>query len=121
MMRRAHLPILTLLAAALFLRALIPVGWMPVEGSASFSIQPCPAADLSAPGGHHHHPSQHGQHDGDCAFAPFHAGFAPASDFPALQVPEPASAKPSAHFLISAFPTGPPAPPPPARGPPTIA
>jgi hypothetical protein len=123
MTRRPQLPILMLLAAALFLRALVPAGWMPAPGGGSFAIQPCPAADFAPPdrGASHHHRSSHGDHSGDCAFAPLHAGAAPLHQPPLIEAPAPTTAKPLDRILIAAFPTGPPAPPPPSTGPPSIA
>ena len=47
MTRRPHLSILILLAAALFLRALVPTGWMPAPERGAFAIQPCPAAEFA--------------------------------------------------------------------------
>jgi hypothetical protein len=120
MARRPHFSILLALVAALFLRALVPTGWMPAATGGPFAIQPCPAADLTAPAGHQHHRSN-GQHDGDCAFAPLLAGFVPAADAPAVEAAAVAASAPFEHFLSATFPTGPPAPPPPARGPPALA
>jgi hypothetical protein len=121
MKRWAHLPILALLAAALFLRALVPVGWMPAANAGVFAIQPCPAAEPAQAVAHHHHGSSHSSHDGDCAFAPLHAGFAPADAAPILTVAAAIAEPPLAHPAVASFPTGPPAPPPPATGPPAIA
>jgi hypothetical protein len=120
MSRRAHLPILTLLAAALFLRSLVPVGWMPVSSAGSVAVQPCPAAD-PPPIGAHHGGSQHGSHDGECAFAPLHAGFAETGAAPPLAAPTIVSAQRLAPPMMAALPTGPPALPPPATGPPATA
>ena len=123
MTARPHLSILTLLAAALFLRALVPSGWMPAPERGPFAIQPCPAAEFApVPAAQHHrHGSSHGQHDGDCAFAPLHAGFASVDTQPTLAASTPETARPLLSSAIALFPTGPPAPPPPATGPPAIA
>lgn len=122
MMRRPHLPLLVLLSAALFLRALVPAGWMPAPSQGVFAIEPCPAADdvfVGHSATHHgHHKAEHG---GDCAFAPLQAGFASLDLAPALLAVAPTRFAPPAQPLTAAFPTGPPAPPPPATGPPTIA
>jgi hypothetical protein len=120
MAQRPSFPILLALVAALFLRALVPTGWMPTPTGGPFAIQPCPAADLTAAAGHQHHRSN-GQHDGDCAFAPLLAGFVPAADVPAIEPPAAASSAPFQHSLTATFPTGPPAAPPPATGPPALA
>ena len=122
MTRRRQLPILALIAVALFLRALVPAGWMPVANAGPFAIQPCPAADLAAPGSaHHHHNSSHSSHDGECAFSPLHAGFASVDTAPLLAVAAAAATPLLASTATASFPTGPPAPPPPATGPPLIA
>ena len=120
---RPQLPILALLAAALFLRALVPAGWMPAPRGGPFAIQPCPAAELAPHdrGAGHHHRSSHGDHSGDCAFAPLMGGFTPAPAAPAIEAPALSTAEPRDHMLTVAFPTGPPAPPPPSTGPPPIA
>jgi hypothetical protein len=120
MAQRPSFPILLALVAALFLRALVPTGWMPTPTGGPFAIQPCPAADLTAPAGHQHHRSN-GQHDGDCAFAPLLARFVPAADAPAIEAPALAASARFQLFLSATFPTGLPAPPPPARGPPALA
>ena len=120
-MHRAQHPAIILIAAALFLRALVPTGWMPAPGGSNLIIQPCPAADLSAlgpPGYYHHHP--HGGHEGDCAFAPLHAGFASVDAQPALAPRTTAHRPPLDSPAIASLPTGPPALPPPATGPPSI-
>jgi hypothetical protein len=122
MTRRAHLPILTLLAAALFLRALVPVGWMPVADSGAFAIQPCPAADAApGPPHHHHRGSPHAGHDGDCAFAPLHTDFGSAGSARLVPLPPAEVDRPLQSAAIASIPTGPPALPPPATGPPAIA
>ena len=121
MTRRAHLSILTLLAAALFLRALVPIGWMPVAKAGPFAIQPCPAVDAVPATTHHHHGSSRNSHDGNCAFAPLHAGFAPIVSAPMLATPAEVTELPLTFRAITSFATGPPAPPPPATGPPAIA
>jgi hypothetical protein len=123
MIRLRQFPILAFLAAALFLRALVPAGWMPAPEHGVFAIAPCPAADdgLASQGSSHHHGPQKAQHDGDCAFAPLLAGFAMTDAAPALIATAATAELPLSHREIAAFPTGPPAPPPPATGPPAIA
>jgi len=120
MARRPRPSILLALVAALFLRALVPTGWMPAATGGPFAIQPCPAADLTAPAGHQHH-KPNGQHESDCAFSPLVAGFVPPAVVPAIEPPAGAASGSFQHFLEAAFPTGPPAPPPPATGPPLLA
>ena len=123
MIRRPQFPILALLAAALFLRALVPAGWMPAPEHGVFAIAPCPAADdgLAGHAAGHHHGSHKAQHDGDCSFAPLHAGFAMTDAAPVAIADAAATKPPLSHPEIAAFPTGPLAPPPPATGPPAIA
>jgi len=123
MIRLRQFPILALLAAALFLRALVPAGWMPAPAHGVYAIAPCPAADdgLASQGSSHHHGPQKAQHDGDCAFAPLLAGFAAADPSPMVPASTAMAESPLSHPEIAAFPTGPPAPPPPATGPPAIA
>jgi hypothetical protein len=123
MIRLRQFPILALLAAALFLRALVPAGWMPAPAHGVFAIAPCPALDdgVARHSATHHHGSHKAQHDGECAFAPLQAGFT-SSDAPPVILAAIAPAEtPLTHPAIASFPTGPPAPPPPATGPPAIA
>jgi len=128
MSREPRLPILLALVCALFLRALVPAGWMPAP-SGAFAIVPCPAAEpapLVHMGGHHggaakHDPSHRGDHGEDCAFSPLQAGFANVESPPlpaALLQPSELYANIAAGPVFKA---GPPALPPPATGPPAIA
>jgi hypothetical protein len=129
MVREPRLPILFALACALFLRALVPAGWMPTPSGGAFAIEPCPAAeplvtvDASAHrhGQTRHDPSHKGNHGSDCAFAPLLTAFA-AIDVPAL-LPAPFASTATPIGLINApvFTTGPPALLPPATGPPALA
>jgi hypothetical protein len=124
MLVRPRLPVLLVLVSVLFLRALVPAGWMPVAGAGAFAIAPCPAADAApmvmAAGFafKQHHGTGRDQHASDCAFAPFHSAFAAAPGPSAL----PASfAAPDILLSFSgssALATGPPALPPPSTGPP---
>lgn len=126
-MRGRRLPILLAIACALFLRAWVPAGWMPASGGAAFAIEPCPAAD-PAPmvhmAGHHgakHDPSHQADHGGDCAFSPLQAGFASFDGAPLPPIVAKVGELPVTYSHGPAFKTGPPALPPPATGPPTIA
>ena len=123
MLRQPRFLTLLLLACALFLRVWVPAGWMPAATGGAFAIEPCAAA---APlpmvhGNAAHHGSHKEQHDGDCAFAPHHAGAAQTTLAPILQPPLVAAAPLPQHFADAVFDTGPPAPPPPATGPPALA
>ena len=119
---------LALLAFALFLRVLVPAGWMPAASGGLFAIEPCPAAapipSLQAAGHHHHGGADHhshGSHDGDCAFAPLLAASAPLDLAPVLPAPTLVAQVPSTPLAAAPLKTGPPALPPPATGPPTLA
>ena len=128
MFRHPRLPILLAIVSALFLRALVPAGWMPAPNRGAFAIEPCPAADSALDlhaAGHHgggkHDPSHGPHHSGDCAFSPLQAGFASA-DATALIAALPVEPELAVNFIAgAAFKTGPPALPPPATGPPAIA
>ena len=125
MTRRSSLLILLILSVGLFLRTMVPAGWMPSSAGA-FAIEPCPAADAPIvaqahhPGMHHRH-GQAPQHDGDCAFAPLGAAVASVDVLTAPPAVVPAEHVPYAPPNQRPFATGPPAPPPPATGPPAIA
>jgi hypothetical protein len=127
--RQPRLPILLALAFALFLRALVPAGWMPTPSGGAFAIEPCPAAapePMVMAGQHGAMPADHGSphkehHGGDACFSALLIGFAPV-DQPSLLPARPIAAAVLAG--ISASPvlaTGPPALPPPATGPPALA
>jgi hypothetical protein len=129
MYRKPRLSILLVIACALFLKALVPVGWMPAPQQGAFAIQPCPAAD-PAPSmrmgsihyGNSHHGSNHDrQHDVDCSFSPLLAGLAPPEIPATIQESAISASGPLALSLAFAPKTGPPARPPPATGPPTLA
>jgi hypothetical protein len=117
---------LLMIAAALFLRTLVPAGWMPSATGGLFAIEPCPAAEpppAMTHGSGHHHSSPRGSqhHGGDCAFSPLLTGFASfaVSELPAAPLPQAETAPPRS--LVGLFKTGPPALPPPSTGPPALA
>jgi hypothetical protein len=124
MSRQPRLLTMIVLACALFLRVLVPAGWMPAPKAGAFAIELCDAATPAQAiehAGKAHHGSKGNSHGGDCAFAPLQAGFATA---PAASVlPAPAAVREilPQQFLARTFARGPPAPPPPARGPPALA
>jgi hypothetical protein len=127
MPRQSRLPILFALACALFLRALVPAGWMPAANGGVFAIEPCPAAEPQAhalmqhAGGKADHRGHSQQHDGDCAFSPLLTGLTLA-DLPAqLAQPSITAELPVIPSAGPAFKTGPPSPKPPATGPPALA
>jgi len=121
--------ILIALACALFLRVLVPAGWMPASSGGPFAIEPCPAAapqPMVHMAGHHGAmPADHGSSDhhqgGDACFSALLVGFAPV-DRPAI-APSPAIVTPApvCFSATSVLTTGPPAPPPPSTGPPALA
>jgi hypothetical protein len=123
MTRRPRLSIIALLAAALFLRALVPAGWMPAPGRGVFVVEPCPSADAGASmlmthgsSGHHHD----GNVGGDC-FASMLAGAGLPDDTVQIAAPAAAPVVLSAAFTPAGLIRGPPALPPPSTGPPSIA
>jgi hypothetical protein len=125
MTRRSPLLFLFILSMGLFLKTMVPAGWMP-SSAGGFRIEPCPAADAPIVDQAHHRDMHHGhgkpsQHDGDCAFAPLGAAMASAEVSSAppltLQTEHVAYTAPKQ----SPFATGPPALPPPPTGPPALA
>jgi hypothetical protein len=123
MFRQPRALTLLVLACALFLRVWVPAGWMPAPNAGAFAIEPCAGAEPMPMmhGDPAHHGQHKNQHDGDCAFAPHHAGAAQTALAPVLQAPLVAAAALPDHFAAPSFSTGPPAPPPPATGPPALA
>lgn len=119
--QRQHLT-LALLACALFLRAMVPSGWMPAAHAGLFAVEPCPSADpvsmhMTGPAGHHH---EQGKAGIDC-FASMLAGAGLPNA--AIIVDAPAAASPELPAIIKPSPLGraSPALPPPSTGPPTLA
>jgi hypothetical protein len=124
MARTSRLPILFLVACALFLRLWVPAGWMPASGAGAFAIEPCAAAAPMTMGkgdAGHHGSSHKGQHEGDCAFAPHHGGAATPDLSSPILAPVLADAQTPHQQIGTVFARGPPAPPPPATGPPALA
>jgi hypothetical protein len=116
-----------LLACALFLRLWVPAGWMPSAAGGVFVIEPCPSGGPAPMAHAMHHGASHKdsphrtQHQADCTFAPHHAGAPPVALAPPLAAPLLASASRDESIVAGYAPTGPPAPPPPATGPPALA
>jgi hypothetical protein len=124
MPRQPRLLTLFVLACALFLRVWVPAGWMPAASGGAFAIAPCAAAApmvMASGESAHHDPSHKAQHDGDCSFAPHHAGAAQTASLAPVVAPLLAAAPLPEHFAAPALATGPPALPPPATGPPALA
>lgn len=125
MRRPPRLLTMIALTCALFLRVWVPAGWMPAPTGGAFAIEPCAAAapaPMAMVGKVLHHDSSHkAQHDGDCAFSPLHAGLASATHAPIITGPTLGATALPDHSPAPYLATGPPAPPPPATGPPAIA
>lgn len=126
MPRRQYRFSLILLACALALRMLVPVGWMPAPSGGAFALEPCPAAGeapvISMAAHHHesHHQSHKAGHDGECAFSPLTVAFA-GYDVPLALLPIQLDGAAAPGVAVAPFfPTGPPAPPPPSTGPPAL-
>jgi hypothetical protein len=116
--------IMAVLAAALAMRAMVPVGWMPAPVGGPFQIVPCTVAAL-VPATHHHgsagHQQQKDHHQGDCAFAPLLTAFAPLDVVAEISTPLAVAADQRERLFAAFLATGPPASPPPSTGPPAIA
>jgi hypothetical protein len=108
-----------LLAAALFLRLLVPAGYMAGNAAGVPALVPCPAA-VPAPAmahpGHHHGPAPHSE--SPCPFAALAAPAVPPDDPLALAPPQPSFALAPAWQPAKRLALGAAAPPPPATGPP---
>jgi hypothetical protein len=122
MTRRAHLPVLVLLGAALFLRALVPAGWMPAPERGAFAIEPCPSADpiMHMASGSTSHHNDHGSRGGEC-FASMTAAAGLPDETTEIAAPAAAPIVLSTVFTPAGLIRGPPALPPPSTGPPAIA
>jgi len=125
MHRQSRLLTMIALTCALFLRVWVPAGWMPAPTGGVFAIEPCAGAapaPMAMVGKASHHDSSHkAQHDGDCSFAPHHAGVTAATHLPMMAAPLLAATALPDHSPAPYLATGPPAPPPPATGPPATA
>jgi hypothetical protein len=123
---RSRLPLLLAIACALFVRTMVPAGWMPAETGGVFAIQPCPSAGdgLALQNASHHsgkgHDRSHSDHQ-DCGFSPLNTAAAAYAGEPPSPVAAVHGAAPHQGFETSSFSTGLPSPPPPATGPPATA
>jgi hypothetical protein len=111
-----------LLAAALFLRLLVPSGYMVGSAAGAPALVPCPAA-VAAPvmphRGHHQGPASHAE--APCPFAALAAPALPPADPLALAPPGPDFALAPAWLPAENLAPGAAAAPPPATGPPASA
>ncbi len=115
---------LTLAALALFVRVLIPAGFMPAPTPAAglgVAIVICTAQGAVAAESGDHAPSEKPAHDAPCAFAGHGQGLTAAD----LKAPAPAAfvsyfAPPAAEHADLTPGRGLAAPPPPGRAPPTL-
>ena len=127
-----------LLAAALFMRILVPAGWMPVVDASGVHLEICsgwakeprpePRHHHMAHASHHasaekapaheHEPSKHSNQP--CAFSGLGLAFLDAAHPPVIE-PAPADAAPPGRVLLAVLGRGLAAPPPPSTGPPTAA
>jgi hypothetical protein len=127
MARAQRLSLVVTLVCALFLRVLVPVGWMPAAHGGTFAIAPCPATGPVPMAMETHGKSTDGhaphkdQHSGECAFSPFHAGFTSAETAAPLPQPSQVASGPRDFASSVVRATGPPALPPPSTGPPALA
>jgi hypothetical protein len=108
-----------LLAAALFLRLLVPAGYMVGSAAGVPALVPCPAvvaAPVMAHHGHHDGRAPHGE--APCPFAALAAPALPPADPFALTSSKPAYALAPEWLPAEQFAPSAAAPPPPATGPP---
>lgn len=108
-----------LLAAALFLRLLVPSGYMVGSAAGAPALVPCPAAGpapVMAHPGHHHGPVPHAE--APCPFAALAAPALPPADPLALAPRQPGFVLAPAWLPAESPAPGAAAPLPPARGPP---
>jgi hypothetical protein len=100
---------------------------MPAAAGGTFAIEPCPAAadqpmiHMAGLHGAKHDPARRTDHNGECAFSPLSTGLG-STDVSAALLPPIRSKylRASVHQALL-FKTGPPALPPPATGPPSLA
>lgn len=122
MLRHRHLITLTLIACALFLRAMVPTGWMPAANGGPFAVEPCPSAGpasmMHMAGGPNHQNGHKADHD--CFASALAGGGLPDAPL-ALAAPAPLSRSFTAIIARNGSPGRTTALPPPSTGPPSIA
>jgi hypothetical protein len=114
------------IACALALRVVVPSGWMPATNAQGVVVLvPCPGAEpVKMAHSRHHSKSEKQGHEGkaaqDCSFAPFQASVDVAEAADLLPSSIVVRVAPVKRVGFSYLATGPPAPPPPATGPPAL-
>ena len=114
------------IACALILRMAVPSGWMPATNAQGVVVlMPCPGAEpVKVAHSAHHSKSEKQGHESkagqDCSFAPFHASVDVAVSEDLTPPSIRAGVAPVTPVGFSYLATGPPAPPPPATGPPAL-
>ncbi len=134
-LRGVHASLLALIGVAMLVRALVPMGWMPVRSADGFAIELCAGLNgdprnteaansllKTALAGSAQSGDDHGDHpeSGDpppCTFAGL-TPFVPPTKADVLAAPAPIAAPALPFALVGAIGRGLPAPPPPATGPP---
>jgi hypothetical protein len=109
-----------LLAAALFLRLLVPSGFMAANAAGGPALVPCPAVVPASVMAHHghHHDDRVPHAEAPCPFAALAAPALPPADPLALAPSEPGFLVSPAWLPAQSLTPGAASPPPPARGPP---
>lgn len=112
-----------LVAATLFLRLLIPAGYMLGAASGGPALVPCPQfVAVSAPTSHHGHSHAPGSHaEAPCPFAALSAPVLPPAYPLAIAEAAPSYDRPVEPLTLARLAPRPASPPPPARGPPAAA
>jgi hypothetical protein len=115
--------LLALVAATLFLRLLVPVGYMLGAVGGVPALVPCPQFDAaSAPMPHHGHSHTPASHaEPQCPFAALSAPVLPPVDSPAIAQAAPSYDLPVEPLTVALLAPRPASPPPPATGPPAAA
>ena len=116
--------LIALLALALFVRALVPTGWMPVVTAEGVRLQLCAGQAMPPVAGMHHSHQQgekQGLPDHPCAFAGLGLAADTAPPLVVLAVAPVPGTGPAPRLFAVAVGHGLAAPPPPATGPPAFA
>ena len=109
-----------MLAVAIALRLLVPVGWMPAPGGGLMICDGVAPAIHAAHRGGHDQPAGH-QQEHPCAFAALSLAMAPPATVPTVLAPATLTTGGRLAPLSVSVGRGLAAPPPPATGPPAFA